>query len=137
MWIDLCDENCIAKCIVVSSEKNPKRVDFFKPDFQRTYLQTTETHTLRWRYRIAKTREPSGLFPVPKCIFVSNKNYPAKWSECFFARQWKYQTTSEMPIKRDKFSLQFETLVRDALPPRYFKQNNGNTPMERYRKEER
>ena len=29
-------ENCIPKCIVVSLEKNPKKDDFFKPDYQNT-----------------------------------------------------------------------------------------------------
>ena len=35
-------KNCIPKCIVVSLEKNPKKVDFFKPDYQNTPLITRD-----------------------------------------------------------------------------------------------
>ena len=27
-------ENCIPKCIMISSKKNPQKVDYYKPDYQ-------------------------------------------------------------------------------------------------------
>ena len=41
-------KQCIPKCIIVSLEKNPPKVDFFKPDYQNIPLRTRRRFEFTW-----------------------------------------------------------------------------------------